>query len=102
MSTVNQKLSVIIPCYNEKATLKRLLATVRAAPGPEKEFIVVDDCSRDGTREILKQEVENTELADQVLYHEVNRGKGAALRMGIAAATGEPMLRVRKLDGKMG
>ena len=89
MSTVNQKLSVIIPCYNEKATLKRLLEAVRAAPGPEKEIIVVDDCSRDGTREILKQEVENTELADQVLYHEVNRGKGAALRTGIAAATGD-------------
>lgn len=89
MSTVNQKLSVIIPCYNEKTTLKRLLATVRAAPGLEKEIIVVDDCSRDGTREILKQGVENTELADQVLYHEVNRGKGAALRTGIAAATGD-------------
>ena len=89
MGAVNQKLSVIIPCYNEKATLKRLLETVRAAPGLEKEIIVVDDCSRDGTREILKQEVENTELADQVLYHEVNRGKGAALRTGIAAATGD-------------
>lgn len=89
MGVVNQKLSVVIPCYNERPTIKKLLATVRAAPGPEKEIIVVDDCSRDGTREILKQEVENTELADQVLYHEVNRGKGAALRTGIAAATGD-------------
>ena len=89
MGVVNQKLSVVIPCYNERPTIKKLLATVRAAPGPEKEIIVVDDCSRDGTREILKQEVEHTELADQVLYHEVNRGKGAALRTGIAAATGD-------------
>lgn len=89
MGVVNQKLSVVIPCYNERPTIKKLLATVRAAPGPEKEIIVVDDCSRDGTREILKQEVENTELADQVLYHEVNRGKGAALRTGIAAASGD-------------
>ena len=81
------KLSVVIPCYNEAATLRALVDAVRAAPYEPKEIIVVDDCSRDGTRDILEREI--APLADQVLYHAVNQGKGAALRSGIRAATGE-------------
>lgn len=81
------KLSVVIPCYNESATIERLLRAVRAAPLPDVEVIVVDDGSSDGTRAILKEK--GAELADKIVHHAKNRGKGAALRSGFAAATGD-------------
>ncbi|HEX4763223.1 MAG TPA: glycosyltransferase family 2 protein [Usitatibacter sp.] len=81
------KLSVVIPCYNEQATIHRILDAVHASPWPDKEIIVVDDCSRDGTRERLQGELAGR--MDQLLLHEVNQGKGAALRTGIKAATGD-------------
>jgi len=80
-------ISVVIPCYNEKATIRAVVDTVKAAPFADKEIIIVDDCSRDGTRELLKREIEP--LVTRILYHDVNQGKGAALRTGIAAATGD-------------
>ena len=81
------KLSVVIPCYNEAATIHRILDAVHASPWPDKEIILVDDCSRDGTRERLTGELRGR--VDQLLLHEVNQGKGAALRSGIKAATGD-------------
>ena len=81
------RLSVVIPCYNERDTIRTIVDAVRAAPYPHKEIIVVDDCSKDGTREILEREIRP--LVDLVLYHDVNQGKGAALRTGIKAATGD-------------
>jgi len=81
------KLSVIIPCYNEKDTIGKIISAVRAAPYEDKEIIVVDDCSSDGTREIIQ-----TKLSDRIdiaLYHDKNTGKGAALRTGIRAASGD-------------
>ncbi len=81
------KLSVVIPCYNEKATIGALIRAIRASTVSELEVIVVDDGSTDGTRAILDSEVRS--LADKVLLHEKNRGKGAAVRTGIAAATGD-------------
>lgn len=81
------RLSVVIPCYNERATIAAVLTAVENSPYPDKEIIVVDDCSTDGTRELLQ-----SELAPRIhtlLFHDVNRGKGAALRTGIAAATGD-------------
>ena len=81
------KLSVVIPCYNEVKTIRQIVDAVRAAPVAEKEIIIVDDGSRDGTRELLRAEIAS--LVDQVLYHEKNQGKGAALRTGLAAATGD-------------
>jgi len=83
-------LSVVIPCYNERETIAAVVSAVRAAPPNDKEIIVVDDCSRDGTQEILRGEIAS--LVDRVIYHEVNQGKGAALRTGIKAACGEIVL----------
>ncbi len=84
------KLSVVIPCYNEVATIDRILDAVRSAPYPDIEIIVVDDCSTDGTRKRLVGELRGG--IDQLVLHEVNRGKGAALRSGIKVATGELLI----------
>ena len=83
------RLSIIIPCYNELNTIDDIIDAVNAAPYPDKEIIIVDDCSKDGTRDKLKNSIENSGRVSQVLYHQVNQGKGAALRTGIAAATGD-------------
>jgi glycosyltransferase involved in cell wall biosynthesis len=82
------QLSVIIPCYNEKETIRGILAAVQAVPVELCEVIIVDDCSQDGTRDILRKEIEGLEKV-RVLYHEKNRGKGAALRTGFAEARGD-------------
>jgi len=83
------RLSIIIPCYNELKTIDKIIDAVNAAPYPDKEIIIVDDCSVDGTREELKLRIEPSGRVHQVLYHELNQGKGAALRTGITAATGD-------------
>ena len=84
------KLSIVIPCYNERHTIRSIVEAVRAAPVRDKEIIIVDDCSTDGTREILKAEIAS--LVDRIVYHPVNCGKGAALRTGFAAATGDAVI----------
>ena len=84
------RLSVVIPCYNEVTTIEAIVDAVREAPGGEKEIIVVDDGSVDGTREVLREKVEPR--VARVIYHEENCGKGAALRTGFAAATGDIVL----------
>ena len=86
------KLSIVIPVYNEVATIAELVARVRAVDvGLEKEILLVDDGSSDGTRDVLqKLGADQAEL--KVLFHEVNKGKGAALRTGFAAATGDILL----------
>ena len=84
------KLSIIIPCYNEKSTIREVIDAVLAAPYDDKEIIIVDDCSKDGTKEVLLEEIEP--LVHQILFHKVNQGKGAALRTGIQAATGDIVL----------
>lgn len=83
------RLSVVIPCYNELNTIDQIIDAVNNAPYPDKEIIIVDDCSRDGTREKLREQIETSGRVQKVLYHEVNQGKGAALRTGIQAATGD-------------
>jgi len=82
-------LSVIIPCYNEKTTIDLIIDAVNAAPYENKEIIIVDDCSTDGTREKLLNSIENSGRVSRVLYHQFNQGKGSALRTGIAASTGD-------------
>jgi glycosyltransferase involved in cell wall biosynthesis len=84
------KLSIVIPCYNEAKTIRTIVDRVRAAPLAEKEIIIVDDCSRDGTRDLIRTQI--APLVDKVIYHEVNQGKGAALRTGFRAATGDVVI----------
>ncbi len=81
------KLSVVIPVYNEVGTIKSIVDAVKEAPVDDLEIIVVDDHSTDGTIEVLRTEIEP--IVDQVLFHEVNRGKGAALRTGFSVVTGD-------------
>lgn len=84
------RLSVIIPAYNEKDTVLELLRRVEAVPlGLEKEIIVVDDFSTDGTREILAG-LDRPDI--RVLFHAKNMGKGSALRTGFSEATGDIIL----------
>lgn len=82
------KLSVIIPCYNEFNTIDTIIKAVNDSPYKNKEIIIIDDFSTDGTRDKLK-EIAKTGKVSQVLYHSFNQGKGAALRTGIKAATGD-------------
>ncbi|MGH7731686.1 MAG: glycosyltransferase family 2 protein [Candidatus Eiseniibacteriota bacterium] len=82
-------LSVLVPVYNERATLEALLLRVLAVP-VDKEVVVVDDGSRDGTREVLAELA--TRLPIRALVHERNRGKGAAIRTALAEARGEVVI----------
>lgn len=84
------RISVVIPCYNERDTLEQLLDRVRGTGVPDVEIVLVDDCSTDGTRELLREKL--APRIDQVIYHERNQGKGAALRSGFAAARGDIVL----------
>jgi len=86
----NLLLSVVVPAYNEAATVEAALRRVREVP-LRVEIIVVNDASTDGTREILDQLAGNG-LVDQVIHHDKNRGKGAGIRSGIAAATGDALV----------
>lgn len=91
MNSINEKvLSVVIPCYNEENNIESLVRKVLEAPVKNKEIIVVDDCSKDGTRAILESVIKP--LVSKVIYHEVNGGKGAALRTGFKAATGDVVI----------
>lgn len=81
------KLSIVIPCYNECSTIEAIVYAVKAYSYSEKEIIIVDDCSIDGTRELLMSTLASR--VNKVIYHECNMGKGAALRNGFKAATGD-------------
>ena len=81
------KLSVVIPVYNEKNTLLALVQRVRAVP-IDKEIILIDDCSIDGTRDLLKQ-LQPTEPDLKIIFHEYNQGKGAALNTGFKNVSGD-------------
>ena len=80
------KLSIVIPCYNENNTIQALIQAVKASPVSDREIIIVDDGSKDGTRDTLHQ-INDAEV--KIIFHEHNQGKGAALRTGFAAATGD-------------
>lgn len=80
------KLSIIIPVYNEKSTLREIVRQVEDTPY-DKEIILVDDCSTDGSREIVTKLGEQPNIV--TVYHEINSGKGAALRTGFTHVTGD-------------
>jgi glycosyltransferase involved in cell wall biosynthesis len=81
------KLSIIIPCYNEKEFLPQLISLVKKSSVEEKEIILVDDGSDDGTTDIIKSQLE--EDVDKVVYHPENRGKGAAIQSALRYVTGD-------------
>ncbi len=78
--------SVIMPCYNEVSTIEQIIRAVLDSPLEDKEIIIIDDGSTDGTKELLKSRIEPQ--VSKVIFHDRNRGKGAAIRSGIAAASG--------------
>ncbi|ORE89253.1 glycosyl transferase family protein [Oceanococcus atlanticus] len=84
------KVSVVIPCYNESKTLQEIIDRVRQAPVDGLEVIVVDDCSTDGSAQLLKGELASQ--VERVVFHERNQGKGAALRSGFAEVTGDVVI----------
>jgi glycosyltransferase involved in cell wall biosynthesis len=89
---MSKKLSVIICCYNERATIMEVIAATQAVdlgPAWEREIIVVDNCSTDGTKEML-QAINDPEV--RIVFHEKNMGKGMSIRTGIAHMTGDYML----------
>lgn len=84
------KLSIVIPCYNEAGTIETIVEAVRNSPYPDKEIVLVDDFSTDGTRELIADRIAGR--VDVAIYHDRNMGKGAALRSGINAASGEAII----------
>ena len=80
------KLSIIIPCYNESSTILSLIDAVKQSPVDQKEIIIVDDGSKDGTRDILST-LKDPDV--RVIFHKINQGKGAALRTGFQEASGD-------------
>lgn len=83
------ELSIVIPVYNEATTIEAVINRVEAVSLPfSREIVVVDDCSSDGTRDILSRIAGSGHKHLTVVHHEKNQGKGAALRSGFAAATG--------------
>lgn len=89
-SNSKKVLSIVIPCYNEENNIVTLVQKVLESPIENKEIIVVDDCSKDGTKKVLEEQIKP--LVSKVLYHDVNGGKGAALRTGFQAATGDVVI----------
>ncbi len=82
---INKSLSVVIPCYNERNTIEKVIDAVRDCGIKDLEIIVVDDCSTDGTRKLLRGKLKNK--IDKVVFQKKNMGKGAALATGFKYAT---------------
>ena len=81
-------LTIIIPCFNENKYIEKIIDSVSSQPFPNKQIIVVDDGSTDGTKDKLKR-FKDLGKIDNLIFHAINQGKGAAIRTGIKKATGE-------------
>jgi glycosyltransferase involved in cell wall biosynthesis len=81
------KISIIIPCYNEKSTIKIIVNKVLKLNNLNIEIIIVDDGSIDGTKEILSKDLQS--LVNKIIYHDINLGKGSAIITGLKSATGD-------------
>lgn len=85
-----RKISIVIPVYNEESTIHAVIDKVKSVPLQyEKEIIIVDDCSTDKTKEILQDVIQTNRSALKVIYHNKNKGKGAALKTGFASSGGD-------------
>lgn len=84
------KISIIIPCYNEESTIKEIIRKINLQSEIDKEIIVIDDYSTDGTRSIIENDLKNK--VDQILLNDKNYGKGYSIRKGIEKANGEIIL----------
>ncbi|MFH0924656.1 MAG: glycosyltransferase family 2 protein, partial [bacterium] len=80
------KLSIIIPVYNEKKTITEIIQKIKQVE-LNKEIIIIDDCSSDGTREIIKNDIQGDDIVK--VFHKKNLGKGAAIRSGLKKVTGD-------------
>ncbi len=80
-------LSIVVPCYNEKDNIKKIVKKIHNSPVKNKEIIIVDDCSSDGTRDILEKEIKH--FVNKIVYKELNNGKGATLKEGFKHVTGD-------------
>lgn len=80
-------LSIVVPCYNEKDNIKKIVKKILNSPVKNKEIIIVDDYSSDGTRDILEKEIKP--LVSKIVYQEQNQGKGATLKEGFKHVTGD-------------
>ena len=83
-------ITVIIPCYNENRTISKIIDKILSLKNLNLQIIVIDDCSTDGTREILKNEI--SERVDKIIYHNINKGKGAAIKSSIKSIKGDIIL----------
>lgn len=90
ISKLKMKLSIIIPCYNEINTLGSIIKKIIEQKNIEKEIIIIDDFSNDGTRDLIKNSI--TQKVSKVIFNEKNYGKGYCIRQGITVATGEIVL----------
>jgi len=84
------RFSIVIPCFNEVDTIEELVRLVNESPLEQKEIILIDDCSNDGTRELIQKALSH--IVDHAICLDSNRGKGAALRAGFKLATGDAII----------
>ena len=84
------KVSIIIPCYNEELTIKEIINKINSQSNVDKEIIVVDDCSKDKTREIIQQDIKNN--IHKIILNDKNYGKGYSIKKGIEIASGDCIL----------
>tara|TARA_Y100001960_G_scaffold331191_1_gene427426 strand:+ start:180 stop:896 length:717 start_codon:yes stop_codon:yes gene_type:complete len=86
-------ISIIIPCFNEKETINKVFEKVKNSQINNKEIIIVDDCSNDGSKEIIEQiKKNNSNINLKTLFHHINKGKGSAIKTGLKEATNDLIL----------